>query len=67
MPYHLTNPTGQRLNDSDDDMEKTLIDLHLVPAAILTFQWDSKVLSELTKSGDITYLKPEVQLLVQSI
>lgn len=63
MPFILSNATGQKLND-EEEMEKTLVDLRLVPASILTFQWDPAVYDELSASP--RYLKHEILMLVQS-
>lgn len=65
LPFNLTTALGQRFEDGD--MESTLIDLRLVPATILMFQWDSSVEKEIQLAGNTTYLKPEVMMLVQSI
>ncbi|XP_044737298.1 UBX domain-containing protein 6 [Chrysoperla carnea] len=64
MPFILSNATGQKLND-EEEMEKTLVDLRLVPASILTFQWDPAVQDELSASP--RYLKHEILMLVQAL
>lgn len=64
MPFILSNATGQKLND-EEEMEKTLVDLRLVPASILTFQWDPAVQNELSASP--RYLKHEILMLVQAL
>ncbi|XP_023025952.2 GDI interacting protein 3 [Leptinotarsa decemlineata] len=65
LPFILSAPTGHKLEDNDKD--STLADLRLVPAAILTFQWDPSVEEDLKAAGGVAYLKPEVMLLVQSL
>ena len=64
LPFILATPTGHRL--SEEDSGKSLTDLRLVPATILTLTWDPSVTEEVT--GDqMMCLKPEVMLLVQSM
>lgn len=65
LPFILNSPTGHKFEESDK--ESSLMDLRLVPATILIFQWDPSVDEDLKVAGNITYLKPEVMLLVQSI
>lgn len=65
LPFILTTPTGHHL--SDEDADKTLADLRLVPATILTFSWDSPVEEEVGSGQQPMYLKPEIMLLVQSL
>lgn len=65
LPFILSTPTGQRFEESDK--ESSFADLRLVPATILIFQWDPSVEEDLKAAGNITYLKPEVMLLVQSM
>ncbi|XP_046661137.1 UBX domain-containing protein 6 [Homalodisca vitripennis] len=57
--FVLTTGTGHRLTEAD--MNKTLLELHLVPASILLFVWAGE-----TPSEDY-YLKPEVMLQLQSL
>lgn len=65
LPFILNSPTGLKYEESDK--ESSLMDLRLVPATILIFQWDPSVEEDLKAAGNITYLKPEVMLLVQSL
>lgn len=65
LPFNLNTPTGHRFEESDK--ESTLVDLRLVPATILIFQWDPDVEEDLKLAGNLDYLKPEVMLLVQSM
>lgn len=63
-PFILTTPTGHQLDEAEKD--STLANLRLVPATILTFQWDPAIAEEMTAAGN-TYLKPEIVMLVQSL
>ncbi|XP_028133703.1 UBX domain-containing protein 6 [Diabrotica virgifera virgifera] len=66
LPFVLSLSTGHRLEESDKD--NTLMDLRLVPATILLFQWDASIENDLKAAGGNTaYLKPEIMLLVQSL
>jgi UBX domain-containing protein 6 len=67
LPFVLNTPTGHKLL-IEEDANKTLIDLRLVPATVLTFGWHNSVLDEINSSPnrDI-YLKPEVMVLVQEV
>jgi hypothetical protein len=65
LPFTLTTPIGQQLSDKDAD--KTLADLRLVPAAILTFSWDLSIAEEGVKEMQSMYLKPEILMLLQSL
>lgn len=65
LPFNLNTAVGQRFEDGD--MESTLADLRLVPATILMFQWDSSIEKEIQLAGNMTFLKPEVMMLVQSL
>lgn len=57
--FILSTATGHRIMDSDGN--KSLIDLHIVPASILIFIW----------AGDPppcdTILKPEIMIQLQSL
>jgi hypothetical protein len=64
-PFILTTPTGHRL--SDEDADKNLADLRLVPATILTFCLDPSIEEELGRGQQTMYLKPEIMILVQSV
>ncbi|XP_046972678.1 UBX domain-containing protein 6 [Vanessa cardui] len=67
LPFVLNTPTGHKLIP-DEDANKTLIDLRLVPATVLTFAWHSSVIEEINSSPNKdVYLKPEVMVLVQEI
>ena len=61
LNFHLTTPTGHKLTSEDET--KSLVDLRLVPATILTFVVDS----ESQPDRDQMYLKGEVMVLVQPI
>ncbi|KAJ4448122.1 UBX domain-containing protein 6 [Periplaneta americana] len=66
LPFVLTTPTGHRL--SEEDVDKSLAELRLVPATILTFSWDPSVVEELGGGQQqAMFLKPEVMILVQSL
>lgn len=64
LPFTLSLPTGHRLEESDG--EKTLVDLRLVPATILTFEWDPEYAEAIT-AASTTILKPDVMLLLQPL
>lgn len=67
LPFILNTPTGHKLIQ-DQDSNKTLIDLRLVPATVLTFAWDPSVIDNINNSPNKdVYLKPEVMVLVQEI
>lgn len=60
-------PTGHKLL-LEEDANKTLIDLRLVPATVLTFAWHSSVIEEINNSPNKdVFLKPEVMVLVQEV
>lgn len=63
-PFAVSSPTGHKYEEAD--YENTLMHLRLVPATILTFQWDASISEEVT-SVTTTYLKPEVMMLIQSL
>jgi UBX domain-containing protein 6 len=64
LPFVLISPAGSKLSQQEDS-ERTLVDLRLVPAVMLTFAWDSSVIEEVHRSNQSdVYLKPEVMLLV---
>lgn len=65
LPFVLTTPTGHRL--SDEDADKNLADLRLVPATILIFSLDPSIIEEVGKGEQTMYLKPEIMILVQSV
>jgi UBX domain-containing protein 6 len=65
MPFILTTPIGHQL--SEEDADKTLTDLRLVPAAILTFSWDYSNVEEAVLEQQPVYLKPEILMLMQSL
>ncbi|XP_053620356.1 UBX domain-containing protein 6 [Plodia interpunctella] len=67
LPFNLCTPLGQKLN-IDEDANKTLIDLRLVPATVLTFGWHTSVAEQIQRSPSCNvYLKPEIMLLVQEV
>ncbi|KAJ0171838.1 hypothetical protein K1T71_012601 [Dendrolimus kikuchii] len=67
LPFVLNTPTGHKLV-LEEDAEKTLIDLRLVPATVLIFAWHSSVIDEINNSPNKdVYLKPEVMVLVQEV
>ncbi|KAJ2944929.1 hypothetical protein O0L34_g1824 [Tuta absoluta] len=67
LPFILNHPTGHKLN-IDEDANKTLIDLRLVPATVLNFAWHPSVIEQINSSPNRdVYLKPEVMVLVQDI
>lgn len=61
LNFYLTTPTGHKLTSEDE--QKSLVDLRLVPATILTFVIDS----DTQPDRNIMYLKGEVMLLVQPV
>lgn len=63
-PFVLSLPTGHKFEETDN--ENTLMHLRLVPATILTFQWDPSIAEEITAVTN-TYLKPDVMMLIQSL
>ncbi|KAJ8708352.1 hypothetical protein PYW07_010477 [Mythimna separata] len=67
LPFVLNTPTGHKLIP-EEDANKTLIDLRLVPATILTFAWHSSVAEQIHNSPNKdVFLKPEVMVLVQEV
>ncbi|CAG9568633.1 unnamed protein product [Danaus chrysippus] len=67
LPFILNTPTGHKII-YEEDANKTLIDLRLVPTTMLTFAWHSSVIDEINNSPNKdVYLKPEVMVLVQEI
>ncbi|XP_063834195.1 UBX domain-containing protein 6 [Ostrinia nubilalis] len=67
LPFVLNTPTGHKLL-LEEDANKTLIDLRLVPATVLTFAWHSSVFEEINNSPNKdVFLKPEVMVLVQEV
>lgn len=65
LPFDLTSPTGHKFEEEEKD--KTLMDLRLVPATILLFQWDSSIAEDIATGSNNTYLKPEVMMLMQPL
>ena len=59
--FYLTTPTGHKLTSEDE--QKSLVDLRLVPATILTYVLDSDSQPDRNRM----YLKEEVMILVQPI
>ncbi|KAH9645440.1 hypothetical protein HF086_006466 [Spodoptera exigua] len=67
LPFVLSMPTGHKVT-LEEDANKTLIDLRLVPATILTFAWHSSVAEQIQNSPNKdVFLKPEVMVLVQEV
>lgn len=67
LPFVLVTPTGQKLS-IDDDANKTLVDLRLVPTIVLNFAWHSSIAQDIRDSPNKDmYLKPEVMILVKEI
>lgn len=67
LPFVLNTPTGHKLI-LEEDANKTLIDLRIVPATVLTFAWHSSVAEEISRSPNRdVYLKPEIMILVQEM
>ncbi|XP_015585213.1 UBX domain-containing protein 6 [Cephus cinctus] len=62
IPFSLILPSGQKV--SNEDIEKTLIDLRLVPASVLKFSWNIEGFEAAEVVG---YLKEEVLSLIQSL
>lgn len=66
LPFILTTPTGLHL--CDDDADKSLTDLRLIPATILTFSWDPSIVADVGSSGqELMYLKQETMMLLQPL
>lgn len=67
LPFVLNTPTGHKLI-LDEVVEKTLIDLRLVPATVLTFAWHPSVVDQINNSPNKdVFLKPEVMVMVQEL
>lgn len=64
LPFILTSPTGHKFEE--EDKESTLADLKLVPATILTFQWDPLVAEDVSRVSN-SFLKPEIMMLMQPL
>lgn len=65
LPFILTAPTGHKFEAGDQD--QTLVQLKLVPASILNFQFDGNIVENIQSIENLTYLKPEVMMTVQSL
>jgi hypothetical protein len=66
LPFILTTPTGLRL--CDEDADKSLADLRLIPATVLTFSWDPSIVGDVGSSGQkLMYLKQETMILLQPL
>ncbi|XP_044746500.1 UBX domain-containing protein 6 [Coccinella septempunctata] len=65
LPFVLTAPTGHKFEPTDYD--QTLVQLKLVPASILNFQFDGEIVENIASVENLTYLKPEVMMTVQSL
>ncbi|XP_053725448.1 UBX domain-containing protein 6 isoform X1 [Synchiropus splendidus] len=59
QPFELIAPGGQKLQEAED---VALAECNLVPAALLTFSWDSAVQADIAAAGgkSPTLLKPEL-------
>lgn len=64
LPFNLILPTGHKIDESEND--KTLVDMRLVPAAILMFEWNPEYADAINAASN-TILKPEVMMLLQSV
>lgn len=64
LPFVLTTSTGHKFEESDH--EQSLLQLKLVPATILNFQWDQIIVEQISASN-INYLKPEIMMTIQSL
>lgn len=65
IPFVLTTPSGHRLTDTDVD--KSLLDLRLVPATILMFQWEPIIAEQAGQLTKDTYLKEMVMMLMEAL
>lgn len=65
LPFTLHLPTGSRLTEEAEG-DKTLVDIRLVPATILTFEWDPEYADAINKAST-TILKTELMMLLQSL
>ncbi|XP_049817457.1 UBX domain-containing protein 6-like isoform X2 [Aethina tumida] len=63
-PFELSTATGQKFGN--EEAESSLVDLRLVPATILIFKWDKSIEEDIALSGNNTFLKPEIMILMQS-
>lgn len=60
--FSLQMLTGQTFTQEDN--EKTLIELHLVPATVIVFAWKG---SAPASDAGSAFLKPEVMVLMQKV
>ncbi|KAL3285512.1 hypothetical protein HHI36_000043 [Cryptolaemus montrouzieri] len=65
LPFVLAAPTGHKFEEPDN--EQTLLQLKLVPATILNFQWEANIANSIPSTESMSYLKPEVMMTVQSL
>jgi UBX domain-containing protein 6 len=67
IPFQLAAPTGHKLSADD----KSMAELGLAPAAVISFSWDADVLAEISaQKGSCQtpkYLKDEVLALVEHV
>lgn len=66
MPFELLGPGGQKFEDENTPFNEC----GLVPAALLTFQWDTAVMKDVEASGatgSMNVLKPELLADVQTL
>uniref|UniRef100_A0A1A8IQR0 UBX domain-containing protein 6 n=1 Tax=Nothobranchius kuhntae TaxID=321403 RepID=A0A1A8IQR0_NOTKU len=66
QPFELVAPGGQKLQESE---EVSLVECNLVPAALLTFNWDAVVQADIAAAGgkSPTLLKPELLETIQTL
>ncbi|KAF7203241.1 UBX domain-containing protein 6 isoform X1 [Nothobranchius furzeri] len=66
QPFELVAPGGQKLQESE---EVSLVECNLVPAALLTFNWDAVVQADIAAAGgkSPTLLKPELLETIQML
>uniref|UniRef100_T1J6F2 UBX domain-containing protein n=1 Tax=Strigamia maritima TaxID=126957 RepID=T1J6F2_STRMM len=66
QPFNLTTSTGQKLTES----QKSLLELHLVPAVIIHFAWDPEVALDLRRETGVesnTFLNDEMLQLLEEL
>ncbi|XP_065340464.1 UBX domain-containing protein 6 [Cloeon dipterum] len=62
-PFVVTTPTGEKLSEGGQEETMNLMDLKLVPTAILNFAWSKP----LPAGAEESYLKPEVLSLLSQL
>lgn len=67
MPFTLCMQTGQKLTE----MDKTLAELGLTPAAVVNLEWDKSIMADVAAqqgaSSQASILKPEIMALIQDV